>query len=43
VTDGPLDPNGAEYPLSHAILGGQQLHDEFYVVYVSAAEVRDAA
>ncbi|MES9541415.1 MULTISPECIES: YfbM family protein [unclassified Actinomadura] len=39
--DGTLDYEG--YPLSHAVLGGRHLHQEFYVVHVSAAEVRDVA
>lgn len=43
LSNGTLDPDGGEYPLSHAVLGGRHLHDEFYVVYVSAAEVRDVA
>ncbi|TCO62704.1 YfbM family protein [Actinocrispum wychmicini] len=41
--DGTLDPDGGAYPLSHAILGGRHLHDEYYVVHVTAAEVRDVA
>jgi Domain of unknown function (DUF1877) len=43
LTDGTLDPDSGEYPLSHAVLGGRHLHDDYYVVYVSAAEVRDVA
>ncbi|SHN75613.1 YfbM family protein [Cryptosporangium aurantiacum] len=43
LTDGTLDPDGGAYPLSHAVLGGRHLHEEFYVVYVAAAEVRDVA
>src|SRR5262245_53494819 len=43
LTDGTLDPDGGEYPLSHAVLGGRHLHDEYYVVYVTAAEVGDVA
>jgi hypothetical protein len=43
LTDGTLDPDGGAYPLSHAVLGGRHLHDEYYVVYVNAAEVRDVA
>jgi hypothetical protein len=43
VTDGTLDPDGGEYPLSHAVLGGRHLHEEHYIVYVSAVEVRDVA
>jgi hypothetical protein len=41
LTDGTLDPDGGEYPLSHAVLGGRHLHDDQYAVLVSAAEVRD--
>jgi Domain of unknown function (DUF1877) len=41
--DGTLDPDGGEYPLSHVVLGGRHLHDEYYVVYVSVAETRDVA
>jgi len=43
LTDGTLDPDGGAYPLSHTVLGGRYLHDDYYVVYVSAAEVRDVA
>ncbi|WP_432981476.1 YfbM family protein [Dactylosporangium sp. CA-233914] len=43
LTDGTLDPDGGEYPLSLAVLGGRHLHDEYYVVYISAAETRDVA
>lgn len=43
LTDDTLDPDGGLYPLSHAVLGGRHLHDEYYVVYLSAAEVRDVA
>jgi hypothetical protein len=43
LTGGTLDPDGGEYPLSHTVLGGRHLHDDYYVVYVSAAEVRDVA
>ncbi len=43
LTDGTLDPDGGEYPLSHAVLGGRHLHDEYYVVYVTAAQARDVA
>ncbi|MEU7909087.1 YfbM family protein [Actinoplanes sp. NPDC049118] len=43
LTDGTLDPDGGEYPLSHAVLGGRHLHDDYYAVYVKAAEVRDLA
>ncbi|MGC4747536.1 YfbM family protein [Micromonospora sp. DT201] len=43
LADGTLDPDGGLYPWSHAVLGGRHLHDDCYVVYVSAAEVRDVA
>jgi Domain of unknown function (DUF1877) len=43
LTDGTLDPDGGEYPLSHAVLGGRHLHDDYYVVYVSLAEVPEVA
>jgi hypothetical protein len=29
--------------LSHAVLGGRHLHDEYYVVYIIAADVQDVA
>jgi hypothetical protein len=41
--NGSLDPDGGEYPLSRAVLGGRHLHEEYYVVYVTAAEVQDVA
>ncbi|WP_176611693.1 YfbM family protein [Actinomadura sp. WMMB 499] len=41
--DGSLDPDGGEYPLSHAVLGGRHLHEEYYVVHITAAEVREVA
>ena len=43
LTDGTLDPDGGEYALSYAVLGGRHLHTGYYVVYVSAAQVRDVA
>ncbi|GGN36389.1 hypothetical protein FHR83_006364 [Actinoplanes campanulatus] len=43
LTDGSLDPDAGDYPLSHAILGGHGMHDDYYVVYVDAAQVRDVA
>ncbi|MER5458959.1 DUF1877 family protein [Micromonospora sp. NPDC002389] len=43
LTDGTLDPDAGTYPLSHTVLGGRHLHDQYYVVYVSAAEVREVA
>jgi hypothetical protein len=42
LTDGTLDPDGGEYPLSLAVLGGRHLHDEYYVVYINAAQTRAA-
>ncbi|MFG2005175.1 YfbM family protein [Spirillospora sp. NPDC048911] len=43
LSDGTLDPDGGEYPLSHAVLGGRHLHEEIYVVHLTVAEVRDVA
>jgi hypothetical protein len=43
LTDGTLEPDAGGYPLSLAVLGGRHLHDEYYVVYVSADEARDVA
>ncbi|MBE1485419.1 YfbM family protein [Plantactinospora soyae] len=43
LTDGTLGPDAGEYPLSHVVLGGRHLHDEYHVVYVSAREVRSVA
>jgi hypothetical protein len=43
LTDGTLDPDGGEFPLSHAILGGRHLHDDYYAVHVGADEVRAVA
>jgi hypothetical protein len=43
LTDGTLDPDGGGYPLSYAMLAGRHLHDQYYVVYVSAAQARDVA
>jgi hypothetical protein len=43
LTDGTLDPDGGEFPLSHAVLGGRHLHDEFYAVHVTASESRAVA
>ncbi|GAA4604691.1 hypothetical protein BJY16_005105 [Actinoplanes octamycinicus] len=40
---GTLDPDGGDYPLSHAVLGGRHLHDDYYVVHLTAAETRDVA
>jgi hypothetical protein len=41
--DGTLDPDAPRYPLSHAVLGGRQMHDDYHVCYVSADEVREVA
>jgi hypothetical protein len=41
--DGTLDPDGPPYPLSHVILGGRAMHDDYYVCYVTADEVREVA
>ncbi|MBB2948981.1 hypothetical protein FB565_008767 [Actinoplanes lutulentus] len=41
--DGTLDPDSGDYPLSHAVLGGRHLHEEYYVVYASATETEDVA
>jgi Domain of unknown function (DUF1877) len=41
--DGTLDPDAPPYPLSHAVLGGRQMHDDYYVCYVSPHEVREVA
>ncbi|WP_179277147.1 YfbM family protein [Actinoplanes regularis] len=43
LADGTLDPDGGEFPLSHAVLGGRHLHDEYYVVYLTADQVRDVS
>jgi hypothetical protein len=43
LTDGTLDPDGGEYPLSHAVLGGRHLHDDYYVVYLAAVQARDVS
>jgi Domain of unknown function (DUF1877) len=43
LADGTLDPDGGEYPLSHAVLGGRHLHDEYYVVYLTAEQVREVS
>ncbi|WP_164842682.1 YfbM family protein [Actinoplanes solisilvae] len=39
LTDGTLDPDAGEFPLSLAVLGGRHLHDDYYVVHITAAEV----
>jgi hypothetical protein len=43
LTDGTLDPDGGDYPLSYAVLGGRHLHSGYYVVHVDAAQVRELA
>ncbi|GIE77043.1 hypothetical protein Aph02nite_29930 [Actinoplanes philippinensis] len=43
LTDGTLDPDAGDPPLSLAVAGGRHLHDEMYVVHVTAAEVREVA
>ncbi|MBQ1024771.1 YfbM family protein [Micromonospora sp. C95] len=43
LTDGTLEPDGGEYPFSHAVLGGRWLHDEYVVVYLTVDEARDVA
>ncbi|MFF5219277.1 DUF1877 family protein [Micromonospora sp. NPDC000442] len=43
LTDGTLEPDGGEYPFSHAVLGGRRLHDEYVVVYLTVDEARDVA
>jgi hypothetical protein len=43
LTDGTLDPDGGEPPLSRAVLGGHHLHDEYYVVYLTASETAEVS
>lgn len=45
LSDGTLDLGGGSYPLSHAILGGRQLHDgdDYLVALVTAEQVPDVA
>ncbi|WP_430788759.1 YfbM family protein [Actinoplanes sp. G11-F43] len=43
LTDGTLDPDGGEFPLSHAVTGGRHLHDEYHVVLITASEVPEVA
>ena len=43
LTDGTLDPDGGAYPLSHVVLGGRHLHEDYYVVYITAGQVREVA
>jgi hypothetical protein len=43
LTDGECRTDNGDYPLSHVVLGGQQLHagDDFIVSYVPAEQVED--
>jgi hypothetical protein len=43
LSDGTLDPDGGTPPLSLAVLGGRHMHDDYYVVHVTAAQARDVA
>jgi hypothetical protein len=45
LTDGSLDDEAGEFPLSHVILGGRQLHggEEYIVSFVTADEVKSVA
>jgi hypothetical protein len=43
LTDGSLDPDAGSRPLPLAVVGGRHLHDEMYVVHVTADEVCDVA
>jgi hypothetical protein len=45
LSDGTLDPDGGSYPLSYAVLGGQQLHSAggYVICYLDCDEVRDIA
>ncbi len=45
LTDGELAYDNGEYPLNHAILGGQQLYegDDYIIAFVQAAQVADVA
>lgn len=45
LTDGELGWNNGEYPLNHAILGGQQLYqgDDYIYTFVQAVQVADVA
>jgi hypothetical protein len=45
LSDGTLDLDAGEYPLSHAVLGGQQMldGDDYSVIYVTAEQVHDVA
>ena len=45
LSDGTLDFEGGDYPLSHAILGGLQLYedDDYVVAYLDVDDVRAVA
>ncbi|WP_436528775.1 YfbM family protein [Actinoplanes sp. HUAS TT8] len=43
LSDGTLDPDGGDYPLNRAVLGGEHLDEESYLVLLTRAEVRDVA
>ncbi|MFC4068328.1 DUF1877 family protein [Actinoplanes subglobosus] len=43
LTDGSLDPDGGTRPLALTVVGGRHLHDEIYVVHVTAAQTREVA
>ncbi len=45
MTDGELGWDNGEYPLNHAILGGQQLYegDDYIITFVRPAQVADVA
>jgi hypothetical protein len=43
LTEGTLDPDDGEFPLSLAVLGGNHLHDDIYVVHITAPETRAVA
>jgi len=45
LTDGELGWDNGEYPLNHAILGGQQLYegDDYIITFVQPAQVADVA
>jgi Domain of unknown function (DUF1877) len=45
LTDGSLDDEAGEFPLSHVILGGRQLHEgeDYIVAFVTSDEVKAVA
>jgi hypothetical protein len=45
LTDGSLDDEAGEFPLSHVILGGKQLHseDDYIVALVTAEQAKSVA